>query len=136
MVEIKIRPASVEQNEYLAKLARVCGYKGEIAIMTIASDDMPSRMGVTDDPHGFLHIEPGKPMTIVLAEDTPENRWQSLIAHEFLHALRWDLDEFVFEHIREKEWETYMMLVESAMKPLSILLMVGGMVNAEWVEEE
>ena len=136
-VEIVIRQAPAAIRVYLMKLAKVCGYREPVEVALIAAADMPSRVGVTDNPHGFLHIVPGKVPLIVISDayvDDP--RWQSLIAHEFLHLLRWTTDWWVLTRLPENEHDHYLRLVENMMKPLSILLMVGGMINAEWVEEE
>lgn len=134
MSEIAIHPASEEVRAYLEKLAKVVGYKEPVQIATIAAADMPARMGVTDDPHGFLHLVPGKVPLIVLRDDIPDTRWQSVVAHEFLHLLRWTIDEWVLHRLPLHERDTYMRLVEDTMKPLHILLLVGGIMNAEWVE--
>lgn len=136
MSEIVIKPAPTEMYDYLDKLVKVVGYQEAVEIAIIAASDMPARMGVTDSPHGFLRIEPGKPPLIVLADNIPSTRWQSLVAHEFLHLLRWTIDEWVLRRLPDTERDAYMRLVENTMKPLSILLMVGGMMNAEWVEDE
>lgn len=136
MTEIAIRQAPAEMRSYLDKLVKVTGYRGPVEIAVIAAADMPARVGVTDRPDGFLHIWPGHPPLIVLRDDVEPTRWQSIVAHEFLHALRWSIDEFVLSRLPDNEHADYMRLVEETMKPLTILLMVGGMINAEWVEEE
>ena len=136
-VEIVIRQAPEEIRAYLAKLVKVCGYQEPVEVAVIADADMPERVGVTDNPHGFLHLVPGKVPLIVVSDayvDGP--RWQSLIAHEFLHLLRWTTDCWVLTRLPKIEHDQYMRLVENTMKPLAILLMVGGIINAEWVNEE
>lgn len=135
MSEIVIHPAPAAMYDYLDKLIKVVGYKEPVNIAIIAAADMPARMGVTDDPHGFLRLSPGKVPLIVLADNIPETHWQSIVAHEFLHLLRWTIDGWVLRRLPDAEHEIYMRLVEDAMKPLMILLLVGGMMNAEWVEE-
>lgn len=136
-VEIVIRQAPQVICDYLAKLVKVCGYAEPVEVAVIAHADMPKRMGVTDDPHGFLHLVPGKvPLIVVSDAYLDDGRWQSLIAHEFLHVLRWTTDEWVLRRLPEAEHDTYMRLVENTMKPLAILLMVGGIMNVEWVNEE
>lgn len=133
--EIAIHPAPAAMEEYLVKLCKVCGYAEPVQIAQIAGAEMPARVGVTDNPHGFLHLVPGKVPLIVVRDDVPDTRWQNLVAHELLHLIRWTADQWVLTRLASKtEQEIYMHLVEKTMKPLSILLMVGGMVNAEWVE--
>lgn len=134
--EITIHSAPDEMRAYLDKLVKVVGYTEPVEIAVIAASDMPARMGVTDDPHGFLHLAPGKVPLIVLRDDIAETRWQSVVAHEFLHLLRWTIDEFVLRRLGIAEQDFYMRLVEDTMKPLHILLLVGGIMNAEWVNEE
>lgn len=137
MSEITIRPAPAALSAYLAKLLKVCGYTEPVEVVVIAASDMPARVGVTDDPHGFLHIEPGKvPLIVVSDAYVDDPRWKSLVAHEFLHLLRWTADWWVLQRLPSDEHEFYMRLVENIMKPLAILLMVGEMFGAEWVDEE
>lgn len=136
-VAIGIRQAPDEIRAYLAKLVKVIGYQEPVEVATIAHADMPKRVGVTDDPHGFLHLVPGRvPLIVVSDAYLDDERWQSLIAHELLHVLRWSIDEWVLRRLPDAEHDIYMRLVEDMMKPLSILLIVGGMMNAEWVNEE
>ena len=137
MTEIVIRQAPQAIRDYLAKLVKVVGYTEPVEVAVIANADMPKRMGVTDNPHGFLRLEPGRVPLIVMSDAyVDDERWRSLIAHEFLHLLRWTTDEWVLRRLPGHEHEIYMRLVENTMKPLSILLMVGGMMNVEWVNEE
>lgn len=136
MTEIPIHPAPAYMHTYLDKLIKVTGHKKPVGIAVIAASDMPARAGVTDSPDGFLHIRPDHPPLIVLRDDVAPTLWQSIVAHEFLHALRWSIDKWVLERLPDDEHEPYMRLVEETMQPLTILLMVGGIINAEWVEEE
>lgn len=134
--ELAIHPAPVEMQAYLTKLTKVCGYTDPVQIALIAGDDMPARVGVTDDPHGFLHLQPDKVPLIVLRDDIPANLWQSVVAHEFLHLLRWDADALALERLTQAEGKVYMQLVERTMKPLTIILIAAGVMNVEWVEGE
>lgn len=133
--EIAIHPAPEEWSAYLTKLAKVVGYMEPVEIAVIAHSDMPTTVGVTDNPDGFLRISPGKVPLIVLRDNIGPTRWQFIVAHEFLHLLRWSVDRWVFEHLPEDEHEHYLRLVENTMKPLTILLLVGGIMNTEWVED-
>lgn len=134
--EINVSQAPEEMRAYLAKLIKVCGYQEPVEIGIIAASDMPARVGVTDHPDGFLHIVPGKVPLIILRDNIAATRWQSVVAHEFLHVLRWTMDSFVLHRLPKDEHHTYMRLVENTMKPLSILLIVGALINAEWIEGE
>ena len=133
-IALKIHQAPDEMCTYLGKLVKVVGYDEPVHIGVIANADMPERVGVTDNPDGFLHIRPGQVPLIVLRDNIPATRWESVVAHEFLHLMRWTIDWWVLQRLPEAEHDTYMRLVENTMKPLTILLLVGGMINAEWVE--
>lgn len=133
---IAIRQAPDEMRAYLDKLVKVCGYREPVQLAWIAHADMPPRVGVTDAPDGFLHLAPGKVPLIVLRDNLEATRWQSVVAHELLHLLRWTIDEFVLRRLGIAEQDFYMRLVEDTMKPLHILLMVGGIMNAEWSNDD
>lgn len=134
---VAVRAAPPDVQAYLEKLTKVCGWKEPVQIGVIATEEMPRSVGVTDNPHGFLRLRPGEvPLIVVRADMLEEERWQSVVAHEFLHLLRWSIDEFVLRRLPDHEHEIYMRMVEDTMKPLMILLLVGGMMNAEWVEGE
>lgn len=136
MSEIAIHPAPGYMQEYLLKLTKVIGFREPVQMALIAAGDMPKRVGVTDDPHGFLRVEAGRVPLIVLADNVPESRWRSLVAHELLHLIRWTIDAWVLRRLPDAEHPDYMRLVEETMQPLTILLMVGGAIDAEWVEGE
>jgi hypothetical protein len=133
---VPLHDARGEMRAYLDKLIRVVGHTEPVEIAVIAAADMPARAGITDNPDGFLHIVPGKAPLIVLRDNLEATRWQSVVAHELLHVLRWKMDSWVLDRLSEDRQDTYMRLVEDTMKPLHILLMVGGAINAEWVDEE
>lgn len=135
--ELVVRQAPDEIRQYLDKLTKVTGWKEPIEIGVIDGDKMPPRVGVTDNPHGFLHIARGRPPLIVIRDNAyPHGNWQNLVAHEFLHVLHWPVDEWVTDRLSDGEHVEYMRRVEKLMRPLSILLMVGGIMNVEWVDEE
>lgn len=137
MREVPIREAPEPMRAYLAKLTKSVGYCEPINVAVIAAADMPPRMGVTDNAHGFLRLSPGDVPLIVISDAVLEtDRWQFIVAHEFLHLFRWSIDGWVLGRLPDHEHEPYMRHVEDTMKPLTILLMVAGMVNAEWVDKE
>lgn len=132
--KIDIRPATPAMHAYLEKLAKVCGYENTVFIALTDAANMPEVVGVTENPDGFLRIAKGKVPMIVMRDDLTDGNWQSLIAHEFLHVLRWNVDEWVFGQLSEDKHEIYMRMVEEMMKPFTILMMVGGMMNIVWIE--
>ncbi len=134
---VALHPAPPKVQAYLEKLTKVCGYTEPVQIGVIADADMPPRIGVTDNPDGFLRLRPGQVPMIVLSDAMlTGERWQSVVAHELLHLLRWPLDEFVLTRLPDSDHADYMSWVELTMKPLTILLLVGGAINAVWVEGE
>lgn len=134
--EIAIHPAPLAMHAYLDKLKKLCDYHERVEIALIAAADMPTRVGVTDNPDGFLRVSPGKVPLIILRDNIPETRWQSVVAHEFLHVLRWSIDGWVLRRLPARKHEEYMRLVENTMEPFTLLLMVGGELNVVWTNEE
>lgn len=132
---IAVREAPQEIRNYLAKLCKVCGRQEPVHIGIISAAEMPERVGVTDNPDGWLRLVPGKAPLIVITDAMLEgNRWQFIVAHEFFHLMRWTIDEFVLRRLPPHEHEIYMRLVEDLMKPLTIITMAMAVVGVEWVE--
>lgn len=137
VISVSVGDAPVEVHAYLERLIKACNWKGTILVGTIPADVFPTQVGVTKNPNGFLRVRQDGPPIIILPDNILEDdRWRSVVAHELLHAIRWDIDQFVLERLPEAEHELYMHRVEEVMKPLTILLMVGGHIQAEWVETE
>lgn len=123
----------------LTCIKRLCiatGYNGNAGIAMLEGE-WPTRVGVTDQPHGFVwkSHDPTVPNVIVLPQWAEESdKWKTLICHEFVHLLMAPIDEYVFSLLSDEQREEYMVRVEAAMKPLMLLAMITQVVNVEWVE--
>lgn len=130
----------IAPQPWMAKcLERLClatGYKATAGIAMLEGE-WPTRVGVTDQPDGFVWKphDPSLPFVIVLPPWAEESdKWKTLICHEFVHLLMAPIDEYVFSLLSDEQREEYMVRVEAAMKPLMLLAMITQVVNVEWVE--
>lgn len=119
----------------LEKMCKATGFKGQVGL-TVHTGEFPTRVGVTDKPHAYARQ--GDDYTLIVLPEWAEDnyKWHSAIAHEFVHALHADIDRFVRSRLPEDQHVEYWQAVETSLKPFAVLLMVGMLVGAVWVEDE
>lgn len=120
----------------LERLCKATGYRGAVGI-AVLEGAWPERVGVTDQPHGFVWKHQDSSLKLIILPKWAEesDKWKSLICHEFVHVLMASIDEYVRSLLSDEQVEEYMRRVEAAMKPLSLIAMITQVVNVEWVED-